>query len=135
MATRNPTDPAGPVRGTGTLSLFGFSSTRADLELLPRSRGWRAIRAFVFIAGGLLLAPAVGLFPPHAPWATAALAVGCFLGFRKWRERFTIISFNGLCPKCGGPVTIREGAALRRAISVPCDGCNHESRLMVSVPY
>ena len=133
MAFKDPTDTKSPVRGTGTLSLFGFSSTEAVLELLPRSRSWRAVRATVFIGGGLVLAPAVGLFPPHVPWATGALVLGLFLGLRKWRERFTIVSLQGRCPKCGGPMAIREGTPLRKTISVPCEGCNHESRLVVSL--
>ncbi len=134
MVLRDLIDANSPVRGTGTLSLFGFSSTEAALELLPRSRSWRAIRATGFIGGGLVLAPAVGLFPPHAPWATGALVLGSFLGLRKWRERFTILSLQGYCPKCGGPMAIREGTPFREALSVPCEGCNHESRLVVSLP-
>jgi len=45
VVLRDLIDANSPVRGTGTLSLFGFSSTEAALELLPRSRSWRAIRA------------------------------------------------------------------------------------------
>ena len=133
MALKEPTETSSTVVGTGTLSLFGFPNTEAVLELLPRSRSWRTVRAAVFIAGGLALAPAVGLFPPHAPWATGTLVLGFFLGLRKWRERFTILTLRGLCPKCGGPMAIREGTPFRKTISVPCEGCNHESRLVVSL--
>jgi hypothetical protein len=118
----------------GTLTLFGFPSTDAVLEILPRSRSWRAVRALAFFGGGLLVAPAVGLFPPHAPWATVALGLGGFFGLRKWRERFTVLSLRGSCPKCGGRIGIRVGTPLRRTLSIPCEGCQHESRLVVSFP-
>ena len=133
MAFKDPTETSSVERETGTLSLFGFANTEAVLELLPRSRNWRAVRATVFFGGGLVLAPAVGLFPPHAPWATGALVLGTVLGLRKWREHFTILSLRALCPKCGGPMAIRKGTPFRNTISVPCEGCNHESRLVVSL--
>jgi hypothetical protein len=134
MAPQRSTGPNGVLRREGTLSLFGFPGRDAALELQPRSRRWRTLRALAFIGGGLILAPAVGLIPPHAPWVTAVLAIGVFLGIRKWRERFTILSMRALCPKCGGSVGIRAGTPLRREISVPCEGCNHESRLVVTLP-
>jgi len=66
----------------GTISLFGFPSTSARIEALPRSTAWRGLRASAFFGGGLLLAPAVGLVPPHAPWVVAVLGIGGFLGLR-----------------------------------------------------
>jgi hypothetical protein len=134
VTVKNPLPLEAGLRVPGSLSLFGFPSTQAELDLLPRSRGWRALRAAAFLGGGLAAAPIVGLFPPHAPWATAALAIGAFFGLRKWRERFTILALRGLCPKCGAALTVRGGTPLKAILSVPCDGCNHESRLRASVP-
>jgi hypothetical protein len=118
---------------TGTLSLFGFPSTPARLTVQPRSATWRAIRASAFFAGGILLAPLVGLVPPHAPWALGVLGIGGFLGLRKWRERFTILSFEGACPKCGEALSIPSGTPLRPVMTVPCPGCHHDSRLTPSL--
>ena len=118
----------------GTISLFGFPSTSARIEVLPRSTAWRGLRASAFLGGGLLLAPAVGLVPPHVPWAVAVLGIGGFLGLRKWKERFTILSFQGVCPKCGGALSLNSGTPLRAVMTVPCDGCNHESRLTTPMP-
>ncbi len=119
----------------GTISLFGFPSTSGRIEVLPRSTAWRGLRASAFFGGGLLLAPAVGLVPPHAPWVVAVLGIGGFLGLRKWKERFTILSFQGVCPKCGGALSLNPGTPLRPVMTVPCDGCNHESRLTTSIPW
>ena len=118
----------------GTLSLFGFPSTPAHLEVLPRSTSWRSLRAGGFFGGSLLLAPLVGLVPPHAPWVVAVLATGTLLGIRKWRERFTILSLRGKCPKCGGELSLASGTPLKAMMTVPCPGCNHDPRLTAGLP-
>jgi len=115
----------------GTISLFGFPSTSAHLDVRSRSTTWRVSWCSAFIGGGVLLAPLVGLVPPHVPWIIAALGVGGFLGLRKWRERFTILTLKGFCPKCGGPLSLPPGTPLRPVMTLPCPGCNHDSRLMV----
>lgn len=119
---------------TGTLNLFGFPPRHTTLEVLPRSRGWRVLRASGFFGAGLVLAPLVGVVPPHAPWVAAALGIGGFLGIRKWRERFTLVSFQGNCPRCGEAVRIRAGIPLRPALSVPCEACHFDARLEVALP-
>lgn len=115
----------------GTITLFGFPDRPARLDVLQRSKGWRFSRASAFIGGGLLLAPVVGVVPPHAPWVMASLGIGGFLGIRKWKERFTILSLDGVCPKCGGSLSVARGTPLRGVMTLPCPGCNHDSRLIV----
>ena len=117
----------------GTLSIFGYPNTTATLEVIPRSIRWRAFRAFLYAGGGLVLAPALGLIPPHAPWALAALAVGGFMAVRRWRERFTLESLQGRCPKCGGSLRLQGRVPLRPVMTVPCSSCNHESRLTTEI--
>ena len=117
----------------GTLRLFGFPPKEATLEALSRGLVWRGFRAFVFIGGGLLLAPLVGLVPPHAPWIVGSLGLGGFLGIRKWRERFTLLGFQGMCPGCGQPLHLKPGSPLRSRMSAPCEGCHHDSRLLVEL--
>jgi len=119
---------------SGTLSLFGFPARGAVLQVLPRSTAWRGTRASAFFGGGLLMAPILGVLPPHAPWVAGALGLGGFFGIRKWRERFTLMSFHGECPKCGGALGLRKGIPLRAELSVPCEGCHHDSRLSVALP-
>jgi hypothetical protein len=130
-----PFSPTPALNGMqGKVSLFGFPDTFATVEVLPRSLGWRALRASAFVGGGLVLAPAVGLIPPHAPWAVAALGIGAFMGLRKWRERFTILSFHGTCPRCGGALFLPPHIPLRPVMTVPCEACNHDSRFQPSAP-
>lgn len=119
---------------SGTLSLFGFPSTDAEVGVLSRTSSWRRLRAGGYFTAGLVLAPVVGMVPPHAPWALGALGMGGFLGMRKLRERFTVVSFRGECPKCGGDLPLTPGIPLRVEMSVPCEGCHHDSRLSVVLP-
>lgn len=127
-------EPDSVWRLAGTLNLFGFPPRHAALEVLPRSRGWRVLRASGFFGAGLVLAPVVGVVPPHAPWVAAALGIGGFLGIRKWRERFTLVSFQGNCPRCGEAVRIRAGIPVRPVLSVPCEACHFDTRLEVALP-
>lgn len=114
-----------------TLSLFGFPSTPAHLELVERTRSWRLARATGFVGGGAVMAPVLGLIPPHAPWALMALTVGGILGLRKWKERYTILSLSARCPKCSGKLSISRKTPLRKTMTIPCPGCHHDSRLLV----
>lgn len=119
---------------SGRLTLFGFPSTDAVVRVVPRSRSWRGIRAATFLGGGLLLAPVVGMVPPHAPWVAGVLGVGIFLGLRKWREHFTVASIQGRCPKCGETLQVRSGTPMRDTLSITCDACHHDSQLQVDLP-
>ena len=122
------------VEITGIVTLFGFSPGKALIHAVPRTRAWRGARALAFILGGILLAPVVGIIPPHAPWVAGALGLGFFFGVRKWRERFTLESLHARCPKCGGPLVLPQGTPLRPTQSVPCDGCHHDSQLSLPPP-
>lgn len=118
----------------GTLTLFGFPPEKAVLRVLPRTRAWRGARALGFLGGGILLAPLVGVIPPHAPWAAGVLGISSFLGIRRWRERFTLESLHARCPRCGRPIDLKRGTPLRPTTPVPCDDCHHESQLTVRLP-
>ena len=61
--TPDATDPASSDRSSG------FDVVRANARIEARSAGWRARRASIALAAGLIVAPAVALVPPHAPWA------------------------------------------------------------------
>jgi hypothetical protein len=127
--------PQGATRELeGRLELFGFPTGGARVTALPRSTSWRGIRASLFAGGGLLLAPIVGLFPPHVPWVLAALAIGGFFAFRRWRERYTLLALDGSCPRCGDPLELGGPTPFRPVISIPCPGCHHDSRLRILIP-
>ena len=112
------------------LTLFGYDATEATVRIRPRPRSWRLWGAARTQAVGLVLAPAVGLVPPHVPWALGALGVSFILARRRWRHHFTLEEVTGTCPKCGAAVAPRS-AMLREPHPVPCDGCHHELSLVL----
>jgi len=114
------------VRVPGTITLFGYDPVDVELLLRPRSRRWRLLGTGRILAVTLVVAPLVGLAPPHAPWVVGVLGAGGFLARRRWRERFTVEGVEGPCPKCGAELSVASGA-LKRPHTVPCDACHHES--------
>lgn len=121
-----------PVVVEGPLvRLFGHPAGEARLEVEPRTRRWRIRRAVVPLAVGVALAPVVGLLPPHAPWAVAALGTGILLARRRWKEEFTIRDLRARCPRCGDALPSEEGSRLRFPHPLPCDGCGHEPAVHV----
>ena len=128
MESSSPGTPS-PVTIRGSLTLFGFPPGNLEARVIRRSGRWRGFRAAGFMAGGLVLAPLLGMIPPHAPWAAGSLGLGMLLGARKWRQRMTLISFNGECPRCGGDLSLKKGAGLRDNMPVSCEHCHHDSIL------
>lgn len=82
------------------------------------------------MAVALLVAPVVGLIPPHAPWILGALGGGGFLARRRWTERFTVLDVEGHCPRCGEPVKATRGR-LRTPHPVLCEACHYEASVEI----
>jgi hypothetical protein len=116
----------------GLAVLFGYDSTEVRVSLRPRQRKWRLGGAARITGTSLLVAPIVGLVPPHAPWVVGALGCGVVLARRRWNERFTVERVRGECPRCGGALSVRSGR-LKDPHPLPCEECHHESALRVDV--
>lgn len=112
----------------GYIALFGFEPSQATAHLRARPRSWRIGGAVRLSATGVVLAPLLGLVPPHAPWIVGSVGVGAILARRRWQERFTLESVDGACPRCGAAVSVRPGR-LRSPHPVACEGCHHEGSL------
>lgn len=119
------------VEVPGRVTLFGFDPRPATAALRPRPRSWRLAGTLRIGAATLVVAPIVGILPPHAPWALGALGAGIFLGRRRWNHRLTLESLDAECPKCGAHLTVRPGQ-LKNPHMVPCEGCHHEATLELS---
>lgn len=126
--TSPPEHPTVAVKGQVTL--FGYPSTDATARVRMRPRSWRLAGAIRRAATGVVLAPFVGLIPPHAPWIVGSLGVGAILARRRWQERFTVESVDGPCPRCQAPMSLRPGR-LRSPHPLTCDACHYESSLEV----
>ncbi|MDX1647300.1 MAG: hypothetical protein R3304_09165 [Longimicrobiales bacterium] len=114
----------------GRATLFGFEDTPVAARIIARSRAWRVGGAVRTFAVSAVIAPFVAVFPPHAVWLIGALAVGGFLARRRYVERYTLVSVEGKCPKCGTPLSVKSGR-LKRPHPLPCEGCNHEPNLRI----
>lgn len=126
-----PMSEPSPAQVPGTLRMFGSEDTPARLRVLPRTTGWRAIRAGSFIVAGVVAAPIAVLLPPHVVWASAAVGTGVFLGLRKWAERYTVLEMEGRCPNCGETLGVTSATRLRNPWTVSCDHCHRAAVLEV----
>jgi predicted RNA-binding Zn-ribbon protein involved in translation (DUF1610 family) len=129
----SPDDLATGILVPARITLFGFDVVPAHARIEARSVGWRALRTSIALAAGLIVAPAVFLVPPHAPWALAALGVGLVTARRRWAEVHTLHFFEGACPRCGEGVSISRPVRLRHPHAVSCPSCHYELALSVDL--
>lgn len=120
--------PDGILNADARVVLFGFEPVPSTVGLRRRPRRWRVGGAVRIMAVAMLVAPLVGLVPPHAPWAIGALAVGGLLARRRLQERFTVVSLDARCPRCDSALEAPVGR-LRDPHPVPCQSCHHEASL------
>ena len=125
--------PATGILVPARITLFGFDVVAANARIEARSVGWRALRASIALAAGLIVAPAVFLVPPHAPWALGALGMGLVIARRRWAEAHTLHFFEGACPRCGERVSISRPVRLRHPHAVSCPSCHYELALSVDL--
>jgi hypothetical protein len=126
----HPPDLDGTFEADGRVTLFGFDSTPARARLRPRSKAWRVSGLIRIVAVTLVVAPMVTLIPPHAPWLLGVLGGGAYLASRRWKERFTLESLEGTCPKCGTALQVTPGR-LRDPHGLSCDSCHNDVELRV----
>ncbi len=130
-----PSDESSPagVSVPARITLFGFDDVPADVRVETRSVGWRARRAAIALAAGLIAAPLAALVPPHAPWALGALGIGLLTAHRRWAEEHTLHFLEGTCPRCGEAITLSRPARLRHPHATPCPSCHYELAISVDL--
>jgi hypothetical protein len=123
----DPQVPEVPAR----LVFAGGQWTEARARVIDRSAAWRRSSALMQL-GWWLLAPIVFWIPPHVPWVLAVLAVGAVRALNRFRERRTLVSLRGACPKCGTEQEFPETGRMKQPHTVTCAHCKWE--LQVQVP-
>jgi len=130
VSAPDPVIDEGGVAVDGRVVLFGYPDSPARVRVVPRPRRWRVVGAARRGLATILIAPLVGIVPPHAPWILGVLGVGTLLTRRRLQEVFTLVAADSACPRCGHHVAVRRGR-LRAPHPVQCDGCHHESVLQL----
>jgi hypothetical protein len=75
----------------------------------------------------------LAILPPHAIWAMAGLVAGTSFATLKFLERYTLESFEAVCPHCGAGVASDGRSRLKARSTVTCDACHRASELVVDV--
>lgn len=117
------------LRLTTRLSLLGFTATPAELEVAPRPRWKRIGIALLVFAAGVATVPVATLLPPHVEWGVLTLLWSVYWARRHLLAEYTVRSMSGVCPRCGGTVTVRRGALLHMPQGVVCFRCRQAPRL------
>ena len=115
------------------VTLFGFDGVPAGARIEARSTGWRARRAAIALAAGLIAAPAAAMVPPHAPWALGALGISLLTARRRWAEEHTLHSLTGTCPRCREDISLRRPTRLRHPHPISCPSCHYELAISVNL--
>jgi hypothetical protein len=124
--TRTPLAP--PAR----LTLRAHLPAPARVELVYRPAPGRLARTVLWLVACWGAAPFLFWFPPHYPWAAAALLGGVYLAFRSWTGRYRVHSFAGICPRCGSPLSLGIDRTIDLPHTVTCFSCHFEPRLEVT---
>jgi hypothetical protein len=108
---------------TGRIEAFGFEPTIARLDVIERPPSWRITRALLSAIIGLGAAPVVMFVPPHVPWALGSIILGAWFARRFAMETRTLVSLEGVCPKCRGEIRVTSAVPLRRPHELSCATC------------
>ena len=113
-----------------TLRAHSTAPARVELVCVPRSR--RALRTALSLLVCWGAIPFLLWVPPHYPWVAAAFFVGAYLAVRGWTGRYTIRSFAGICPRCGGALSLGADRTVDLPHTLTCFRCHFEPRLEVA---
>jgi hypothetical protein len=107
----------------GRIEAFGFEATIARVDVIERPPSWRITRALLSALIGLGAAPVVMFVPPHVPWALGSIVLGGWFARRFAMETRTLVSLEGVCPKCGAELRVSKPIPLRRPHELSCSTC------------
>jgi len=111
------------------LILAGHQAVPARLDATARPTRTRAIRAVLWLVGLWVLAPVVFFIPPHIPWVLGAFFGGIYMAYTQWNGHFIVNHFEGSCPRCSNPLTIKPGTKIRLPHRMTCYNCHQQPTL------
>ncbi len=94
----------------------------------------RVCKAVASVVLFWVLAPWSILVPPYYPWPVLCLCTGAYLGHLFWTGRYRVRWFVGVCPRCGGQLSLGLGARISLPHTLTCFACHFEPVLEVADP-
>lgn len=123
-----PTAEQAPI-ALVTLPAYQPAPARAELVYQPVPGRVLRILAYLALFWGAL--PFLAWVPPHLPWVATSFVVGLFLARRRWKGRYRVHSFAGICPRCGASLSMGIDHLISLPHTLTCYHCHFEPRLEV----
>jgi hypothetical protein len=106
----------------------------ARVELVYRSLPRRLLLMALSLTVFWGAIPFLLWLPPHYPWVLGAFFGGLFLAYRSWTGRYRVISFAGICPRCGLPLSLGSDRTISLPHTLTCFHCHFEPQLEIRAP-
>ena len=113
------------------VTLRAYRPAPARVELDHRPLAGRLIRTALSLLLFWGALPLLVWVPPHYPWVLLSFSMGLYLAHRSWTGRYRVLSFAGICPRCGHPVSLGPERAISLPHTLTCFHCHFEPRLEV----
>ena len=114
------------------LRAYPPAPARVGLAYQPApARALKSVASLVFFWA---LAPWSILVPPYYPWPVLCMCTGAYLAHLFWTGRYRVRWFVGVCPRCGGQLSLSLGERIDLPHAVTCFACHFEPLLEVADP-
>jgi hypothetical protein len=111
--------------------LRAHSRAPARVELRHCGLPGRLLRTIGWLAICWGSIPFLLWVPPHYPWVAAAFFGGIYLAHRSWTGRYQVVSFAGICPRCGAALSIGPDRTIDLPHTLTCFTCHFEPQLEI----
>jgi hypothetical protein len=128
-ATGTPTGGGAMVEASAVVHLRGHGTRPARLDVIRYSPVAWLTRVLRYAFGwlGATFATLVITFDPFV--ASFPFVIGLGYLYRTIRGRYAVRHFEGECPRCSTPLTLKPGAKIPLPLDLVCYACHHEPEL------
>jgi hypothetical protein len=127
------TSTSADIHPMARIVLAGHRDAPARVTVVRYSPVARFYRTVMYAM--LWMVSTVGMFlvTIFDPFMTSLpLFVGAVMTYRSWRGRFRVTAFDGACPRCAEPITLKPGSKIGSPHHLVCYNCHHEPDLYLA---